>query len=141
MWKYSQEIYDQYSHLPETKLLKPAFVVPHSDLLNLDVKPDAVYAKTTFLENDIILEVRGKYTTLEKMKPYMQTFNFQSLGMLWLDRMQGILLMPNSFAQKFLATQGTPGNCLLELHFNSKILIRATDIIAKGEKIVIKKEW
>lgn len=41
----------------------------HSDYLHLEVREDGhVMAKSTYYENDIILEVRGKVTTEDKIR-------------------------------------------------------------------------
>lgn len=115
----------------------------HSDYLNLNVRSDGtVWTKSVYLDSDIILEIRGSVTKEDKLKSLLQKMG-KSLykydgcfgPLLWLSFKDKILLRPKGLSLNLLQSSirnskheqkdRKNGNCYIEPHYDSKLLVRA----------------
>ena len=148
---YSEEIKNFYqSKLSDGQSMGNVFLAMHSDYLNLEVQEEAVVAKSTFYDGDIIMEVRGKVVHENILIDHLQKLGKKQYdgcyGLLaWLDLKTKLLIRPIGISEALMnksinlqKQENKPkGNCYIEEHFGSKLLVKASDIIPKGDKVIL----
>jgi hypothetical protein len=106
---------------------------------------DGVVSKGVFKYDDIILEVRGKVTTEDKLHQYLHTLGSDqerkelTHNMLMLNRGRKVALKPTNLGSILIESALNPGtqapNCYLEIRHESKAFVRASSIIIEGETL------
>lgn len=140
---------------PETHKLETPFVALHSDYLHLTLNPKGfIQAKSLFQEQDILMEMRGATVRQEKLQHMMLQLGRKAYDncyghLLWLDRKARVLLRPKGLSYYLLVSSlahpssnqtYTPhANCYIDQH-GSKLLVKASRIIYKEDKLILQPE-
>jgi hypothetical protein len=147
---YEQQIRTAYQDSPHL------FVTHSSDLLHLQVAQrltgttayQCLVARSGFSKYDVVAEVRGAVISYGRLRQAVEEGRVERRRLpllLYLNFDQQLLLSPKNIA-KYLFTAPRPlplapaGNCYIENHFGSKLLVTASRDIAAGEELVLEEK-